>query len=192
MARAVREREARGAANHSGSTEPGARSSNRARVFGSSAFCSPLRAPCFRCRAHHRTSCSVSSKHDRVPHGADRNLLPRHLGDHARRAPQSPQHAARGERQEDLVHAPHRVRHRAGGEALSGHDPRVPGNRRQAASRRSGRDRTGPGGRRRKEGRQQSARRPGDQARRVDGLCGISRGVRNAGREGAHQSALAR
>src|SRR6266550_933700 len=57
-------------------------------------------------------------------HGADGHVVPGHQRHDPRRAAQGAQRSARREREEDLVHAPDRLRDRPGRQALPGHDPR--------------------------------------------------------------------
>src|SRR5207247_8483469 len=105
---------------------------------------SPHPAP--RPYADHGPGGPARSKHDRVVVGPDRDVVPRRGGRGARRAAQSAERPARRERQEDLVHASDRLRAGAGGEAVPGDDPRIPGGGRQAAAPRSAGRASGPGG----------------------------------------------
>src|SRR5438445_646416 len=79
--------------------------------------------------------------------------------------PERTQCEARLERQEDLLHAPDRLRDRPGGEAVPRDDPRVPGSGREAAPLRPAWGEPRSGGGRREERWKPRAARPRDQAR---------------------------
>ncbi len=123
----------------------------------------------------------------------DRDVVPHRLGRHARNVPRRTERRPQRRRpqREDLVHAPHRVRDRAGGERTARHVRVVPARERQTAARRSG-DQPRSGRRFAAQGRLAHARRAGDQGRRHARLRAVPRRLRRPRRESARCEAHGR
>ena len=151
--------------------------------------------PAARRRPHQGTPGQARRQHDREPHGPDRDdasgwSRSGYWRSGAAGSTQGLQ--AAGQIRQGLVHPPHRLRARPSHQAASGHGAHAPHTGRHPPPSAARGNRARARGGRAAEGRKPRAGGAGDQARRDDGLRRLPRGLRGAGREGAHQPPDAR